>query len=108
MSRGDSRGLTPLAPGIDLAAFRIVQEALTNVRKHAGPVETTVTLRYRDDGIALEVVNAPGATGNGGGSGHGLVGMRERARVYGGTVEAGTDGDGGFAVRARLPVEETR
>ncbi len=97
-----------LAPGIDLAAFRIVQEALTNVRKHAGPVETTVTLRYRDDGIALEVVNAPGATGNGGGSGHGLVGMRERARVYGGTVEAGTDGDGGFAVRARLPVEETR
>jgi signal transduction histidine kinase len=96
-----------LAPGIDLAAYRIVQEALTNVRKHAGPVETTVTVRYGDDGIALEVVNAPGATGNGGGSGHGLAGMRERARVYGGTVEAGPDGGGGFAVRARLPVEKT-
>jgi signal transduction histidine kinase len=96
-----------IAPGIDLAAYRIVQEALTNVRKHAGRVETTVTVRYGDDAIALEVVNAPGATGNGGGSGHGLMGMRERARVYGGTLEAGPDSAGGFAVRARLPVEET-
>jgi signal transduction histidine kinase len=96
-----------VAPGIDLTAYRIVQEALTNVRKHAGRVETTVTVRYGDDAIALEVVNAPGATGNGGGSGHGLMGMRERARVYGGTVDAGPDGHGGFAVRASLPVEET-
>jgi signal transduction histidine kinase len=96
-----------VAPGIDLAAYRIVQEALTNVRKHAGVVATTVTVRYRRDGIDLEVVNAPGATGNGGGSGHGIVGMRERARVYGGTIDAGPEGDGGFAVRARLPLEET-
>jgi signal transduction histidine kinase len=66
-----------------------------------------VTVRYRRDGIDLEVVNAPGATGNGGGSGHGIVGMRERARVYGGTIDAGPEGDGGFAVRARLPLEET-
>ena len=71
-----------VAPGIDLAAYRIVQEALTNVRKHAGEVATTVTVRYHPDGIDLEVVNAPGATGNGGGSGHGIVGMRERARVW--------------------------
>jgi signal transduction histidine kinase len=96
-----------VAPGIDLAAYRIVQEALTNVRKHAGEVATTVTVRYRPDGIDLEVVNAPGATGNGGGSGHGLVGMRERARVYGGSIDAGPDADGGFVVRARLPLEET-
>jgi signal transduction histidine kinase len=97
-----------ISPGIDLAAYRIVQEALTNVRKHAGPVATTVTVSYLDGEIDLEVVNAPGATGNGGGSGHGLVGMRERARVYGGTVDAGPDPAGGFAVRARLPVEETQ
>jgi signal transduction histidine kinase len=97
-----------VSPGIDLAAYRIVQEALTNVRKHAGAVPTTVTVRYGNEGIELEVVNAPGATGNGGGSGHGIVGMRERARVYGGTVEAGPDDSGGFAVRARLPVEETQ
>ena len=75
--------------GIDLAAYRIVQEALTNVRKHAGEVATTVTVRYHPDGIHIEVVNAPGATGNGGGSGHGIVGMRERARVYGGTSTPG-------------------
>ena len=97
-----------VAPGIDLAAYRIVQEALTNVRKHAGPVPTTVTVRYSPDEIDVEVANAPGSTGNGGGSGHGLVGMSERARVYGGSVEAGPDGSGGFAVRARLPVEETQ
>jgi signal transduction histidine kinase len=92
-----------VAQGVDLAAFRIVQEALTNVRKHAGRVPTKVGIRYAADEIELEVENAPGTTGNGGGSGHGILGMGERARVYGGSVDAGPDGRGGFAVRARLP-----
>jgi signal transduction histidine kinase len=92
-----------VAQGVDLAAFRIVQEALTNVRKHAGRVATTVGIRYGADEIELEVENAPGPGGNGGGSGYGIPGMRERARVYGGAVDAGPDDRGGFAVRARLP-----
>jgi signal transduction histidine kinase len=92
-----------VAQGVDLAAFRIVQEALTNVRRHAGRVPTTVGVRYAADEIELEVQNAPGSTGNGGGSGHGILGMAERARVYGGSIDAGPDGRGGFAVRARLP-----
>ena len=92
-----------VAQGVDLAAFRIVQEALMNVRKHAGRVPTTIGIRYRPEEIELEVENAPGAIRNGGGSGHGILGMRERARVYGGSVHAGPDERGGFAVRARLP-----
>jgi signal transduction histidine kinase len=92
-----------VAQGVDLAAFRIVQEALTNVRRHAGRVPTTVGVRYAADEIELEVQNAPGTTGNGGGSGHGILGMAERARVYGGSLDAGPDSRGGFAVRARLP-----
>jgi signal transduction histidine kinase len=94
-------------PGIDLAAFRMVQEALTNVRKHAGAVATTVKVRYRGDGIEVSVVNAPGAVAavaNGGG--HGLVGMRERARLYGGRVDAAPLPEGGFSVHAWLPLEE--
>jgi signal transduction histidine kinase len=94
--------------GIDLAAYRIVQEALTNVRKHAGSVPTRVRVRSGQERIEVEVVNEPGSTGNGGGSGRGLVGMRERARVYGGRVDAGPEPDGGFAVRASLPLQESR
>jgi signal transduction histidine kinase len=94
-------------PGIDLAAFRMVQEALTNVRKHAGSVETTVQVRYRGDGIELSVVNGPGAVpASANGGGHGLVGMRERARLYGGRVDAAPLPDGGFSVHAWLPLEE--
>jgi signal transduction histidine kinase len=92
-----------VAHGVDLAAFRIVQEALTNVRKHAGRVSTPVGVRYGADEIELEVENGPATSTGGGGSGHGIHGMRERARVYGGAVEAGPDGRGGFAVWARLP-----
>jgi signal transduction histidine kinase len=95
------RGEVP--QGVDLAAFRIVQEALANVRRHAGPVPTVVRVRYGSDDVGLSVENAAGAAGNGGGAGHGLIGMREWARVFGGTIDAGPDGRGGFAVRARLP-----
>jgi signal transduction histidine kinase len=101
---GDVDGLPA---GIDLAAYRIVQEALTNVRRHAGGAPTRVHVRRVDGSVEVEVVNAaPTQPGEGPGGGHGLVGMRERVRLYGGSLDAGAGDDGGFAVRARLPVQE--
>ena len=100
-----------LPPAIDLAAYRIVQEALTNVRKHVGPVTTVVKLLYAPNAVYVEVANGPGATpsnGTGAGGGAGLAGMRERVRIFGGEVDAGPGANGGFVVRARLPVEEDR
>jgi len=98
---GDPR---ELPPGIDVSAYRIVQEALTNALKHAGPARATVHVRYTAAALELEVVDDGAGTGAVGGSGHGLVGIRERVGVYGGDVEAGSDPDGGFRVRARLPL----
>ena len=95
----------PLPPGLDLAVYRIVQEGLTNVLKHAGPVPTRVRLGYRADAIRVDVVNEPGPrNGNRAGSGHGLAGMRERALLFGGTLEAGPRPEGGFRVQAELPL----
>ncbi len=97
----------PLPPGVDLAAYRVVQEALTNVRKHAGTAEALVHLRYLPDAIELEVVDdgfgrtVPQAPEGG----HGLIGMRERVELYGGIMEAAPRSDEGFAVLVRLPVE---
>lgn len=95
-----------VAAGVDLAGFRIVQEALTNVRRHAGVAETTVRIGYADRWIDVDVRNAAGplSAAETSGSGRGLVGMRERIRLYGGTVSAAPEA-GGFAVRARLPRE---
>lgn len=94
----------PLAAGVDLAAYRIIQEALTNTRKHAGASRAQVLLRYAPSTLELEIVdngNGPGASANGG---HGLVGMRERVALYGGTLEVGSHDDaGGFEVHALLP-----
>jgi signal transduction histidine kinase len=91
--------------GVDLAAYRIVQESLTNALKHAGRARADVLVRYGPRALAIEVTDdGPGAS-NGGGTGHGLVGMRERAALYGGTLEAGPRPEGGFAVRATLPLE---
>jgi signal transduction histidine kinase len=96
-------------PGVDLAAFRIVQEALTNARKHAGPVAAQVRVRYADGGVEVEVSNDAGPGGTDAeGAGHGLVGMRERVRVYGGTLQTGPADGGGYRVRACLPLEEER
>lgn len=92
-----------LAPGVDLAAYRIVQEALTNTLKHAGPAVARVHVRYGPSAIELTVLDDGGGTGNGNGTGNGLVGIRERVAVVGGTLEAGALREGGFRVHARLP-----
>jgi signal transduction histidine kinase len=96
----------PLPPGIDVSAYRIVQEALTNTLKHAGPARAEVTVRYGADRLELEVVNDGSAEANADGDGQGLVGMGERVALYGGKLEAGPRREGGYAVRAQLPVKE--
>lgn len=98
---GTPRGRLP--PGVDLSAFRILQEALTNARKHAGEATASVTVRWTDDAVELEVVDDGRGAVDGDG-GHGLIGMRERAALFGGEVRAGPEPGGGFAVRARLPI----
>jgi signal transduction histidine kinase len=94
-----------LPPGIDLSAYRIVQEALTNTLKHAGPAEAEVIVRYHHSTLELEILdNGTGTPARVNGSGHGLIGMRERVALYGGSLEAGARNGHGFAVRARLPL----
>ena len=109
----------PLPAGVDAAAYRIVQEALTNAVRHSGGRAASVLLRYGDDDLVIEVSDDGGGNGSGGrgtaggpsasrtsgapGSGNGLAGMAERARALGGTVDAGVRPGGGFRVLARLP-----
>lgn len=95
----------PLPAGLDLAAYRILQEALTNVRRHSDASHADVRLTYRPDSLQIEVTDdGQGSVDNGGSRvGHGLIGMRERASLYGGTVYAGTRDEGGFLVQATLP-----
>jgi signal transduction histidine kinase len=91
-------------PGVDLTAYRIVQEALTNVLKHAGPAQATVAIDYLPGKIHLAIAdNGRGVNGRASEGGHGLVGMRERVGVYGGTLSAGPASGGGFRVVAELP-----
>ena len=97
----------PLPLGVDLSAYRIVQEALTNTLKHAGPARAQVTIRYRTNEVELEVTDDGAGTGKGGGSGQGLMGMRERVAIYGGVFESGRQNDG-YLVRARLPLDADR
>ena len=92
-----------LPPGVDLSAFRIVQEALTNSLTHAGPANARVVLRYGADDLELEISDDGPGTGDGSGTGYGLVGMRERVLVYGGELQAGRQPGGGYALRVRLP-----
>ena len=96
-----------LPPGIDLAAFRIVQEALTNTLRHAGPATAHVLVRYDPAELELSVTNDGTPYANGDEGGYGLVGMRERVALYGGKLEAGPV-DGGYCVCARLPLESPR
>jgi len=93
----------PLPPGVDLSAYRIVQEALTNTLKHAGPASARVVVRYRPQAVELEISDDGRGTVHGRDDGHGLVGMRERAALVGGDVESGSNGGRGYTVRARLP-----
>jgi signal transduction histidine kinase len=94
-----------LSPGVDLCAFRIVQESLTNVIKHAGPASVRVGVRFPAGTVAVEVVDDGRGGEPVGDGGHGLLGMRERVAVFGGELSLGPQPSGGFAVRATLPLE---
>jgi signal transduction histidine kinase len=93
-----------LPAGVDLTAYRLVQEGLTNALKHSHATRAEVVVNYADAGIELLVSDNGDGVGNGGGGGHGLVGMRERVAVYGGELEAGPQPGGGYRLRAKLPV----
>jgi signal transduction histidine kinase len=95
----------PLPRAIDLSAYRIVQEGLTNALKHARASHANVTVRYRPDECAVEVVDDGAGAATSDGLGHGLVGIRERVRIYGGEMSARTAPAGGFILSARLPVD---
>ncbi|MET8836131.1 sensor histidine kinase [Micromonospora sp. NPDC004540] len=97
----------PLPVAVDLAAYRVVQEALTNVLRHAGPATATVSLRYAPTEVAVEVTDTGrGAAAPADRPGYGLAGMRERVTALGGSFAAGPASTGGFRVSATLPVEE--
>ena len=93
-----------LPAGMDLAAYRVVQEALTNAIKHAGAAPTEVTVRWEPSHLELEIVDTGSHAANGHGGGHGLVGMEERVKLYDGELRAGRRTGGGFEVVARLPL----
>ncbi len=93
-----------LPAGMDLAAYRVVQEALTNAIKHAGASPTEVTVRWEPSHLELEIVDTGSHAANGHGGGHGLVGMEERVKLYDGELRAGRRDGGGFEVVARLPL----
>jgi signal transduction histidine kinase len=94
----------PLPPGLDLTAFRLVQEALTNTLKHAQAERAVVHIGYKDDELLISVRD-DGRGPDGTDPGTGLLGMQERVAVYGGTLATGAAEGGGFELRARLPLE---
>jgi signal transduction histidine kinase len=98
-----------LPPGLDLTAYRIVQEALTNTVKHAAPARATVRIRYEPDGLALDIADdgARPAEADPLAGGHGLIGMEERVRLYGGEFAAGPRQPRGFGIAVRLPTNAT-
>jgi signal transduction histidine kinase len=98
--RGEER---PLPAGVELSAYRIVQEALTNVIKHSGSDRASVQLRYGDHGLELEIVDHGNGAPAVASTGHGLVGMRERVSLFGGTLDAGPANGRGYRVVAKLP-----
>ena len=92
-----------LPPGIDLAGYRVVQEALTNALRHAGAARAEVAIRYSETALEVAVAN-DGKSARNGRVGHGIIGMRERVTLYGGAFDAGPRSGGGYAVRATLPL----
>jgi signal transduction histidine kinase len=95
-----------LPAGLDLTAYRLVQEGLTNALKHAQATRAVVVVAYGEGEIEVTVSDNGRGVGNGDGSGHGLVGIRERVSVYGGELDAGPQPNGGYRLRARLPLEQ--
>jgi len=96
--------LGAVPPGIDFTAYRVVQEALTNVIKHAGPARARVRIDATPSGLRIEVSDdGRGVNGRSDGTGHGLIGMQERVAVFGGALETGPTAGGGFRVAADLP-----
>jgi signal transduction histidine kinase len=93
-----------LPAGVELSAYRIVQEALTNALRHADAARAEVVVRYGSDALEIEIADDGRGPANGADGGHGLVGMRERVALHGGMLEAGARSGGGYTVRARLPV----
>jgi signal transduction histidine kinase len=98
--------LADIPKGIDLSAYRLIQEGLTNVIKHAGPATATVRVRYGDGEVEIEVTDDGRGSAASNGGGHGLSGMRERVAVWGGTLDVGPSDGGGYHVRAMLPYQE--
>jgi signal transduction histidine kinase len=98
----------PLPPGIDLSAYRIVQEGLTNALKHARASHAEVTVRYAPDEVGIEVRDDGSGATPSDGHGHGLIGIRERVKLYGGEMTAGTTNGGGFTLSTRLPLTPDR
>jgi signal transduction histidine kinase len=95
----------PLPPGVELTAFRVVQEALTNTLKHGGPgVKAHVDVHYMPHALDVDITD-DGFPGSPAGTGHGLIGMDERASIYGGSIQAGTSPEGGFRVHLTLPLD---
>lgn len=97
---------TLLPPAVDVAGYRIIQEALTNALKYAGGAATLVVLRYTPDAVDIEVADDGDVATPADGIGRGLIGMRERVALFGGTIEAGKRPNGGYTVRAHLPTHE--
>ncbi|MGA2926200.1 MAG: histidine kinase [Solirubrobacteraceae bacterium] len=98
----------PVSAGLDLVAYRIVQESLTNAIKHAGPAQARVRVVFGARHLVLEITDngqGQGRRRRDDGAGHGLIGMTERVRLYGGDLHAGQRIDGGFEVRARIPID---
>jgi signal transduction histidine kinase len=95
-----------LPRALDLSAYRIVQEGLTNVLKHASAPHADVTLRYTPDELRIEIRDDGAGATSTDGLGHGLVGIRERVKIYGGEMTAGAAPEGGFVLAARLPLGE--
>ncbi|MDA0646422.1 sensor histidine kinase [Nonomuraea ferruginea] len=93
----------PVPPGLDLSAYRVIQEALTNALKHARATRIVVTVAYSAGAVTVEVTDDGTGDGQGGGSGQGLIGMRERVAMHGGDLSAGPVRGGGYRVRARFP-----
>jgi signal transduction histidine kinase len=103
----------PLPPGLDLAAYRVIQEGLTNVIRHAGQSRAEVRLDYRADDLLIDITDNGSPAGHGGaagftgpGTGHGLIGLRERVGLYGGELDAGPRPGGGWRVRAVIPLAD--